>query len=597
MPFKKNKNFIYNLSIRDSIFIYFTVTALMAVLFIGISLYARLSSQLSSTLEDENIGMVNQVNTSMDTYIRNIIRLSDSLYYGIIKNSDLSDEFINSNISLLYDNNKSYVENIALLSKEGRLLEAVPAARLKDIYDIKSEEWFLNTLRKSENIHFSTPHLQYIFDSNKNHYKWVITVSRAVEITVGGNTEQAVLLIDLRYAEIENILNNVHIGNRGYIYMIDSKGEIIWHPDAGLIYSGRKKENNIVAASYSDGVYKERFDGRDRNIIIKSVGYTGWKIVAVTSNVGITLDSLKTKIFFVFIIIFILFIVALINSYISSRITEPIKELEKSVNEIEEGNLDTDVYIDGSYEIQHLGNSISSMADRIKSLMNDIVIEHEAKRRSEFDTLQSQINPHFLYNTLDIIVWMIENERPAQAVQVVTALARFFRISLSKGKNIITVYDEIEHVRNYLMIQHMRFKNKFMYEINVEEDIQELASLKLMLQPLVENAIYHGMEFMDGDGLIRIKAWREGESLFFSIEDNGLGMRKDMVDSILYNENRVPSKKGSGIGVRNVNERIKLYFGDEYGLSIDSEPDEGTRITLRLPAIAYSDIKEGKKNV
>ena len=230
------------------------------------------------------------------------------------------------------------------------------------------------------------------------------------------------------------------------------------------------------------------------------------------------------------------------------------------------------------------------MARQIRVLMNDIVTEHEAKRKQEFDTLQSQINPHFLYNTLDIIVWMIENEQKAEAVKVVTALARFFRISLSKGKSIITVHDELEHVRNYLMIQHMRFKNKFSYYIDAADDCLELASLKLMLQPLVENAIYHGMEFMDGDGEITLKVWKEGGDLYFTVRDNGLGMTREQVESLFSDSILVTSKKGSGIGVKNVNERIKLYFGEEYGLRIDSEPDEGTEITIRLPAVPYSRI-------
>lgn len=215
--------------------------------------------------------------------------------------------------------------------------------------------------------------------------------------------------------------------------------------------------------------------------------------------------------------------------------------------------------------------------------------EHESKRKSEFDTLQSQINPHFLYNTLDIIVWMIENEKQSEAVKAVTALARFFRISLSKGKSIIPVRDELEHVRNYLMIQHMRYKNKFSYSIEAEEEVLGLASLKLILQPMVENAIYHGMEFMDGDGEIKIRAWKEEENLYLSVEDNGLGMTEEQVERLFTDTGHVPSRRGSGIGVKNVNERIHLYFGKNYGLSIESEPDEGTTVRIHLPAIAYEE--------
>ena len=199
--------------------------------------------------------------------------------------------------------------------------------------------------------------------------------------------------------------------------------------------------------------------------------------------------------------------------------------------------------------------------------MQDIVAEHESKRKSEFDTLQSQINPHFLYNTLDIIVWMIENEQKQEAVKVVTALARFFRISLSRGKSIITVRDELEHVRNYLMIQ----------------------------QPLAENAIYHGMEFMDGDGEILIKAYEENGELWFRLSDNGLGMTKEQVDNLLNEESHVSSRRGSGIGVKNVNERIRLYFGEPYGLSIRSEPDEGTVILIHLPAEIYRENMEKER--
>ena len=314
--------------------------------------------------------------------------------------------------------------------------------------------------------------------------------------------------------------------------------------------------------------------------------------MGVTPLDGMSLNNIKTKLLIIFIIAFVLFILSIINSYISTRITDPIKELEKAVNEIEEGNLEAEVKMVGSYEIQHLGTSIQNMARQIRRLMNDIVAEHESKRKSEFDTLQSQINPHFLYNTLDIIVWMIENEKQSEAVKVVTALARFFRISLSKGKSIIPVRDELEHVRNYLMIQHMRYKNKFTYTIEADEDVMDLASLKLMLQPLVENAIYHGMEFMDGDGEIRIRAWRREGDLYMSVSDNGLGMTMEQVERLFSAADHAPSRRGSGIGVKNVNERIRLYFGSGYGLAIRSEPDEGTTVTAHLPAVPYEDLKK-----
>lgn len=595
--FQKQRKKLANASIRYTIFIYFTLTALAASVFIGISLYTRLSGQMSSTIQEENQILINQVTHSMDSYLRTIMKLSDSLYYGVIKNADLSDSSINRDITLLYDNNKDNIENIALFSKEGQLLESVPAARLKSHVDVRQEEWFGDTLEKTENLHFSTPHVQYIFDTAKKQYRWVISLSRAVEITKGPNTDQGVLLVDIRYSGLEEFFDGVSLGNQGYVYLMDGEGEIIYHPKAQLLSSGLERENNLEAARYRDGNHQELFEGRERAVTVKTMGYTGWKVVGVMPMDDLALNSIKTKLLIVFIIAFILFILTIINSYISSKITDPIKELEKSVKKIEEGDLKTEIHQNGSYEIRHLGVSIQNMARQIQRLMDDIVAEHESKRKSEFDTLQSQINPHFLYNTLDIIVWMIENEKQDEAVRAVTALARFFRISLSKGKSIITVADELEHVRNYLMIQHMRYKNKFTYTIEAEEEVLSLASLKLMLQPLVENAIYHGMEFMDGDGEIRIRAWRQNSELFLCVEDNGLGMTPEQVKALFSDTSHVSSRRGSGIGVKNVNERIRLYFGSGYGLMIESEPDEGTKVTAHLPAIDYEQVRKGEQDV
>ena len=580
----ERKKIVYNRSIRNSIFIYFTITSLVAVLLIVISIYSRLSSQLYDTVKQENVSLVNRVDSSMEVYLRNIMKLSDTIYYGIIKNTNLSEDSIGEKLTLLYNNNKEQVSNIALISKEGEPISVVPAARFRKNFKAEDEEWFVNALNKTENIHFTLPHVQKMFEKGDNGYNWVISMSRAVEITVGGSTEQAVLLIEMAYQGLEEVLDEVTLGNGGYIYLMDSNGDIIWHPKFELIASGRVKENNLVATGYDDGSREEVFNGTRQTVVTKTVGYTGWKLVGVIKGTGISLNMLKTRLFIVFVILLIIFIVILINSYISFRVTNPIRELEKSVKELEEGNLDADIYMGGSYEVQHLGKSVQDMKFRIKGLMQDIVNEHEEKRKSEFDSLQAQINPHFLYNTLDIIVWQIENEKQSEAVHTVTALARFFRLSLGKGKNIVTVKDEIDHVKNYLMIQHMRFKNKFDYEFDIAEDVLELPSLKLMLQPLVENAIYHGMEFMDGDGLIMVKAWQEENELYLSVVDNGLGMTEDKVETILTGKSSSGNGRGSGIGVKNVNERIKLYFGEAYGITIDSEPDEGTTVIIHLPA-------------
>ena len=584
---------IKNLSIQSSIFMYFTVTAIIAIALISLIIFQRFTNSLNATIIEENSGIVGQLGESVDSYLRNAMKVSDSIYYNVIKNTDISNDDIKKGMNLIYVNNDNMIDDIALISGKGELIESMPALRLKDNSDVLEKDFFKKSMAESEYINFSMPHIRDLFDRNESSYSWVISLSRAVEVTDEGKATQALLLINLNYMYFEEIFSNVNLGNGGYVYLTNDSGDIIWHPKQNEIYSGRFKEDNKYAATLKDGITVENLRGKNITLNVRTIGYTGWKLVGVTPSAALGVDGIKFRFFVLFVADLFLFLLAMINAFISDKISNPIKSLDGSVREIESGNLDVEIVPNGSYEVEHLGKSIKSMLGRIKVLISDLVAEHNAKRKSEFDTLQSQINPHFLYNTLDIIVWMIENENSDKAVNIVTALAKFFRISLSKGKNIITVKDEVEHVRNYLMIQNMRFKNRFEYSIDVDEEVLSYSSLKLMLQPLVENAIYHGMEFMDGDGEIDVKVFKEDDSLYFTITDNGLGMSEDMVETLL-SKDFVSSKKGSGIGVKNVNERIKLYFGSEYGLKVESEPDEGTKITIHLPAVVYGENDEDR---
>lgn len=580
-----------HLSLRYIIWISFTLTAAAAAVLIGLSFYGRFSSQLKDSIQEENQLLIEQVNDACTSYLRNMMKISDSLYYSVIKKNDLSKDSISDEFQLLYDTNKDYIANIALFSASGELLETAPAAAIKPNVRASEQEWLSTALTRTENLHFGSPSVQNLFISNEGQYSWIISLSRAVQITKGKEISQGVLLMDLRYSALSELFSNVFLGNNGYLYLIDSNGKIIYHPQQQRLSTGLAFENNAVAATYHDGNHDENFMGEKRTVTIKSVGYTGWKIVGVTPNAGVSLSNLKSNLFILFLLLFFLTVLVMINSYISSRVSDPIRELEKAVKQLEEGNLDAHIQVQGFYEVRHLGTAIKNMAVRIRQLMEDIVSEHESKRKSELDTLQSQINPHFLYNTLDIIVWMIENERKSEAVKAVTALARFFRISLSKGKSIIPMEDELEHVRNYLTIQKMRYKNRFEYTIDAEDDVLRLATIKLILQPLVENSIYHGMEFMDGDGEISITVRQLEQVLCIRICDNGPGMTADMVQ-VLISGSHPASKRGSGIGVKNVNERIQLHFGKEYGLEILSEPDNGTEIIITIPAVNYDEYTE-----
>ena len=239
----------------------------------------------------------------------------------------------------------------------------------------------------------------------------------------------------------------------------------------------------------------------------------------------------------------------------------------------------------GCYDVQRLSHAVRSMVSTMRHLMDDIIEQEGQKRRSELEVLQSQINPHFLYNTLDSVIWMTESGRQEEAIQMVTSLARLFRIALSRGNSIIPLADELEHARHYMTIQQIRFKNKFQTKITAQPGTEGLYTLKLIVQPILENAIYHGMASAEDDGLISVTACRAGDDLIIDVSDNGLGMRPEVAASLL-DENRPEVRtSGSGIGVRNVHQRIRLTFGPEYGLTIFSEPDEGTLVRIRLPAL------------
>ena len=285
------------------------------------------------------------------------------------------------------------------------------------------------------------------------------------------------------------------------------------------------------------------------------------------------------------LLLFSIFLMAFLNFLISARISNPILRLERSIRELDKGLAGVKIEEGGCYEVQRLNHAVASMVSTMRHLMDDIVRQEGEKRRSELEVLQSQINPHFLYNTLDSVIWMTESGQQTEAIQMVTSLARLFRISLSKGKSIIPLADELEHARHYMNIQQIRYKNKFTTEIEARPGTEGLYTLKLIIQPLLENAIYHGMASAEDDGLIRVTAYREGEDLLIDVEDNGLGMRPELAASLLDEDRPEVRTKGSGIGVRNVHQRVGLTFGEGYGLAIFSEPDEGTLVRIRLPAL------------
>lgn len=592
---KKIRHAANRISIQMLISISFTIVSVFGMAFMGITMYTHFMNVSKDNSIENNKQIVDRLSWNLNDYLRNMMSVSDAMYYNVIKNKDMTHDTITKELNLLYEANKTNLTGIACISEDGALISASPVATRKKGVDLKLQEWFQSAEDKIENMHFSTPHVQNIFESSNYRYYWVVSLSRSIELTYLGNIRRGVLLVDMNYSAIEQMFEKVNEGTKGYVYLIDQNGEIIYHPKQKAVYSGLVEENNLIAAEYDDGDHMEVFQGEERAVIVKTVGYTGWKIVSVLPMKALKMDLIHLRYFMILIAFITVYLLLLGNLFISGRITDPIRRLEFSINQLEEGNMDAEnIYIGGSHEIRHLGRTVKTMVNQMHKLMDDMVKEQEEKTKSELDALQSQINPHFLYNTLDSVVWMIESERNQGAISMVTALASLFRISLSKGNNIITIKDEITHARNYLNIQKVRYKNRFDVDISIDPQIEQCATIKLIVQPLLENAIYYGVGHMEDDGLITIKGYEKEGDIYIDVSDNGMGIPEETVENLLKNKAKARGK-GSGIGLWNVNERIRLYFKGEYGLTITSELDEGTTVSIHLPKIPYEQYEKGKE--
>lgn len=423
-------------------------------------------------------------------------------------------------------------------------------------------------------IVISRPHVESLL---LNEYPWVVSISTRIRQADG--TEQIVVL-DSRFSQIASYVDTVGVGSHGYCFIMDQDGTIIYHPQQQLIFAGLKEENTQKMTAHSDGSYEEN----SLIYTIRTRKGSSWRIVAVSFVDELIEDRLKDCLILLAGLLLIVLAATIVSSVVLSRyISRPIHSLNKAMGEFEanaEGFSYEPVY--GSLEVTSLSNAFGHLVIRIQELMNKVRNEEIVLRKTELRALQAQVNPHFLYNTLDSIAWMCEEGRTKDAVEMVNALARLFRISISKGHELIPVEKEVEHAKSYLQIQKFRYKNQFQYSFEVQESCLGYYCNKITLQPIIENAIYHGLNRMIDEGFIEIRIFEDGDDVVFTVEDNGVGMTKEQCESILHKE--VKGQTG-GIGIKNVNDRVKIYFGEQYGMKIESELDEGTKVSIRMPKL------------
>ena len=519
---------------------------------------------------------VTQVSNTVASYLEDMDQAMDSvtqtLGQSAARRDSMLEAFLNFRPDVVAVTSYDGAGNLLDCWAQGRDPKEKIAVNLSFDYD---------QARRTADSFMTAPHVETIFD---RYYPWVVTMTARLD--EGG--EAAWVSLDLSFSSLSSYINNVGIGTRGYCFLLDAGGNIIYHPQQQLIYSGLKSEDTAALAALDDGVY----DNGTVITCVNSVEDSGWRVVGV-SYVDELVDRNMAEMMQLSALLGALVLGgAVLTSWLLSRLLgRPLRGLAAAMESFEK-DADHFTYrpVGGTREVQELSASFSHMVGRIQQLMVTVRQEEVNLRKTELKALQAQINPHFLYNTLDSIAWMCERGQNADAVRMVHALARLFRISISKGHELIPIAREIEHAESYLQIQKYRYKNRFTYHFEVDPGCLDYLCNKITLQPIIENAINHGLDLMVEEGHITVQVCPDGQDILFRVRDDGVGMTPEQVAAIL---NKGPSDR-TGIGIKNVNDRLKIYFGKQYGLRIDSVPDEGTCVEIRMPKVRQEDGYETK---
>ena len=557
--------------IQSSITAAFLFLVLFTVLIIAAISFSLTYEAVEKNSREYTRQLIEQVNRNIESYITNMENISIMTLYNndvreYLTRDDLSSEeeqVYSEKIKLLFDSilsTRKDISSIMIFGYNGRVVISNNRNinELNPYINPTRQTWYKKAKEAGGAAVISSPHVQNVLQDN--YYRWVVSLSREL-INTDGNEKMGIFVVDLNFSIINDMCSKIKLGKRGYVFIVDREGNIVYHPQQQLFYSNVKNEmiDEVINSKENYFITNEGNDSRIYNIM-NSVN-TGWKIVGVSYINELVTNKNEIERSHTLWGFICLTTAMIISIMLSRRISRPIKHLDSLMKEVQKGNFDIKVDIESSNEIGELSRTFHIMITKIKELMEQNMKEQELKRKSELKALQAQINPHFLYNTLDSIVWMAEAKNSEEVVLMTSALAKLFRLSISKGEEIIPVHNEIEHVRSYLIIQQMRYRDKLDFEIDTDPEIYHYKTLKIILQPLVENSIYHGIKNKGGIGIIKIKGKICNDKILLQVIDNGIGMGPEEIKNIFEKSGKSP--RGSGVGVKNVNERIKLYFGKD----------------------------------
>ncbi len=519
---------------------------------------------------------------NLETEIGSMNEWINEIYYQEIKKYDVGSTEFEAKLKQKLLTESKNIYGIGLYDGDGKCIWKSDEFLEPENVNAEATAWFIQAKNNIETIHYGTKKLIWSKKAN------ILEVSRYVEYLEKGTMKSGVLLLEYNMAPIDEILNQYQNQKTSYCYFLDAKRQLLYHPFDKQIASGLYTEKTIQTAFTDKNYVMQKMEGQRWLIEQQQIGYTGWNLVVVNSISSLATENYSLHFVAWLTLLLVGIILTFIDTLVFRNFTEPIYRLLYTMEKFGTGSYKVRAKEKGVGELINLIKHFNVMADKLEEQMEEIRRNEQEKQRMEKKLLQSQINPHFLYNTLDSIIWMIRSEEYDGAGEMVSLLAKFFRISLSQGKDMIPLKKELEHATSYLAIQNIRFKDKFEFQVNADPNLLNYLCPKLSIQPLLENAIYHGMEGMYEDGEIEIRIYEKEGAIKIEVADNGPGMTAEKLDYIMHNK-VISSKRGSGIGVRNVNERIQLIYGKNYGITIASELDEGTVATITIPKMEEFD--------
>lgn len=480
---------------------------------------------------------------------------------------------------------RSEIMSITIIGENGSYVGTQELEYTTEHIPQEDMSWYRLAIQNSGNPIYLPPH---IIKNYSGQSQYVISLIKS--LSLGDAPPRGAMSINLTLDTLRKICNDVRLSDTGYVFIIDKNGNYIYHPNPDYL-KANSGGNTLSDDSITQRVLSGEtvFVNNDSFVVCDSIDSAGYYVIGAVPYDDIvgaanSLRTLEMYIGFLFALVSAL----IVGLLLSNKVFRPLNALKGVMNRARGGDMNVMAPEMSHDEIGEVGTGFNAMLERIRLLISSNTQKEKEKRKAELDALQAQINPHFLYNTLDSIVWMAHYQ-PDIAASMADSLAKLFRLMLGGGEDFVPLSQEIEHVTQYLNIQKLRYSTKFTYQIEMESGTENILVPKLILQPLVENAIYHGIKPARKTCALLVKAIRDGNDLTLFVGDNGVGMREEKAVSIL--KDHISSEKQmGGIGVKNINERIALHYGPDYGISYHCIESIGTLAVITLPAIAQATI-------